>query len=59
VMQMYTTAYQTARTDLLSLSDLGYLIKRKRGREFIFIYNEESPIGKGGRTKKGKGTHRR
>ena len=59
VMQMYTTAYQTARTDLLSLADLGYLIKRKRGREFIFIYNEESPIGKGGRTKKGMGTHRR
>jgi Fic family protein len=30
-------AYQTARTDLLSLAELGLLEKRKRGRTFVFV----------------------
>ena len=46
IMQMYTTVYETARTDLLHLADLGYLNKEKRGREFIFIFNESSELWK-------------
>lgn len=42
IMQTYDTVYKTARTDLLHLTELGYLIKQKRGREFIFIFNENS-----------------
>ncbi|MFA6363140.1 Fic family protein [Methanoregula sp.] len=42
IMQQYNTVYETARTDLLHLADLGYLIREKRGREFIFIFNENS-----------------
>jgi Fic family protein len=30
-------AYQTARTDLLSLAEFGLLEKRKRGRTFVFV----------------------
>jgi Fic family protein len=29
-------AYQTARTDLLGLEDLGLLVKFKRGKAFVF-----------------------
>ncbi|WP_292421677.1 Fic family protein, partial [Methanoregula sp.] len=36
IMQQYGTVYETARTDLLHLADLGYLTKEKRGREFVF-----------------------
>jgi hypothetical protein len=43
---MYNTVYETARTDLLHLADLGYLNKEKRGREFIFIFNENSELRK-------------
>ncbi|OPY37761.1 MAG: Fic/DOC family protein [Methanoregula sp. PtaU1.Bin051] len=46
IMQKYNTVYETARTDLLHLADLGYLIKEKRGREFIFIFNEDSGLWK-------------
>jgi len=46
IMQTYDTVYETARTDLLHLADLGYLIKEKRGREFIFIFNEKSDLWK-------------
>ena len=46
IMQTYDTVYETARTDLLHLADLGYLIKDKRGREFIFIFNEKSDLWK-------------
>jgi Fic family protein len=42
IMQQYGTVYETARTYLLHLTDLGYLTKEKRGREFVFIANEES-----------------
>ena len=44
IMQQYNTVYETARTDLLHLADLGYLIREKRGREFIFIFNENSKL---------------
>jgi Fic family protein len=44
IQQMYNTVYETARTDLLHLADLGYLNKEKRGREFIFIFNEKSDL---------------
>jgi Fic family protein len=46
VMQKYNTVYETARTDLLHLADLGYLIREKRGKEFIFIFNEDSGLWK-------------
>jgi len=46
IMQTYDTVYETARTDLLHLADLGYMIKDKRGREFIFIFNEKSDLWK-------------
>ncbi|MDO9034976.1 MAG: Fic family protein, partial [Methanoregula sp.] len=42
IMQQYNTVYETARTDLLHLADLGYIVREKRGREFVFIFNEES-----------------
>jgi len=44
IMQTYDTVYETARTDLLHLADLGYVTKEKRGREFIFIFNEYSGL---------------
>jgi len=46
IMQIYITVYQTARTDLLRLAELGYLIQEKRGREYMFIFNEESNLWK-------------
>ena len=51
IMQTYDTVYETARTDLLHLAELGYLIKEKRGREFIFIFNEKSDLWKQNSTK--------
>jgi Fic family protein len=44
VMQVYNTVYQTARTDLLRLEELGYIIREKRGREYMFIFNEKSNL---------------
>ena len=44
IMQMFTVVYQTARTDLLHLVSLEYVIMDKRGREFIFIFNEHSEL---------------
>ncbi|MFA5332446.1 MAG: Fic family protein [Methanoregula sp.] len=46
IMQQYSTVYETARTDLLHLTELGYLIKEKRGREFVFILNEKNGLWK-------------
>jgi Fic family protein len=46
IQQMYNTVYETARTDLLHLANLGYLNKEKRGREFIFIFNDATELGK-------------
>ena len=42
IMQQYNTVYETARTDLLHLAYLGYIVREKRGREFVFIFNEKS-----------------
>ncbi|WP_201344129.1 Fic family protein [Thiohalobacter sp. COW1] len=36
----HNIAYQTARTDLLRLSDLGLLEKKKRGKSFVFVAPE-------------------
>ena len=44
VMQMYNTVYQTARTDLLHLAELGYINQEKRGREYLFIFNKKSRL---------------
>jgi Fic family protein len=44
VMQVYNTVYQTARTDLLRLLELGYVIQEKRGKEYLFIFNEKSNL---------------
>jgi len=45
-MQMYNTVYQTARTDLMHLASLGYIIQEKRGREYMYIFNEKSNLWK-------------
>ncbi|MCX6701320.1 MAG: Fic family protein [Methanomicrobiales archaeon] len=46
IMQMYAVVYQTARTDLMDLEKRGFLIKQQRGREFLFIFNENSDLWK-------------
>lgn len=46
IVQMYSVVYQTARTDLLELEKRGYVVKRQRGREFLFIFNENSDLWK-------------
>ena len=46
ITQMYDVVYQTARTDLQHLEDLGYVTMENRGREFIFIFNEHSELWK-------------
>jgi Fic family protein len=46
VMQVYSTVYQTARTDLRRLAGLGYVIQEKRGKEYLFIFNEKSNLWK-------------
>lgn len=56
IMQKYNTVYETARTDLIHLVDLGYLLKEKRGREFIFFFNENSRLWKQNAKKEGDGT---
>jgi Fic family protein len=48
VMETHGVVYQTARTDLLRLTELGYLKKEKRGREFMFIFNEKCDLWKEG-----------
>ena len=56
IMQVYNTVYQTARTDLLRLAELGYIIQEKRGREYLFIFNEKSNLRKDSpRKRKGVG----
>jgi len=55
IMQDYNTVYQTARTDLLHLTELGYLLKQKRGKEYLFIYNEQLNLRKNvNRERKGR-----
>ncbi len=40
IMTTYSVAYATARSDLLSLEKLGYVEKRKVGKELIFIFKK-------------------
>jgi Fic family protein len=44
IMHTYHIVYETARTDLLYLAQHGYVIKERRGREFVFIFNEHSEL---------------
>jgi len=44
ISQMFDVVYQTARTDLLHLVNLEYVIMEQRGREFMFIFNEHSEL---------------
>jgi len=56
IMHVYNTVYQTARTDLLRLAEMGYVIQEKRGREYLFIFNEKSNLWKdSSRKRKGAG----
>jgi len=48
IERTHGVVYQTARTDLLRLTELGYLKKEKRGREFMFIFNEKCDLWKQG-----------
>lgn len=38
IVTTYSVAYATARSDLFQLEKLGYVMKRKAGKEFIFIF---------------------
>jgi Fic family protein len=38
IVETYRVAYGTARNDLFRLEELGYLIKQKSGKEYIFIF---------------------
>ncbi|MDY9927774.1 DeoR family transcriptional regulator [Methanosarcina sp.] len=38
IVTIYNVAYTTARSDLFRLEKLGYVEKRKAGKEFIFIF---------------------
>lgn len=38
IVTIYSVAYATARSDLFRLEELGYVEKRKAGKEFIFIF---------------------
>jgi Fic family protein len=40
IVTMYSVAYATARSDLFSLEKMGYVEKKKAGKEFIFIYKK-------------------
>ncbi|MEA2035760.1 MAG: Fic family protein [Euryarchaeota archaeon] len=46
VMETHGVVYQTARIDLLNLTELGYIKKEKPGREFMFIFNEQCDLWK-------------
>lgn len=38
IVTTYSVAYATARSDLFSLEKMGYIEKKKAGKEFIFIF---------------------
>ena len=40
IVTTYSVAYATARSDLFHLEKLGYVEKRKAGKEFIFIFKK-------------------
>ena len=44
ICETYRVAYQTARTDLLLLSDKGFINKKIAGRAFVFSFNEKDDI---------------
>ena len=44
IMQMYDVVYQTARTDLLDLENRKFVTRQQRGREFLFIFYENSEL---------------
>ena len=44
IMETRGIVYETARTDLMTLADLGYIRKEKRGREFVFRFDEGSEL---------------
>jgi Fic family protein len=39
--RVHGTTYQTARTDLLGLKDMGLLDMRKEGKKFVFTANAD------------------
>ncbi|WP_421909614.1 hypothetical protein [Methanolacinia petrolearia] len=45
IMETRGIVYETARTDLMTLVNLGYIRKEKRGREFVFRFGEGSGLG--------------
>jgi Fic family protein len=55
IMQMYDVVYQTARSDLLDLEKRKFLTRQQRGREFLFIFNENSDLWKKKPEKTGSG----
>lgn len=40
----FKISYETARTDLLELETLGFLKKHKKGKKYIFVFNEFNEI---------------
>ena len=44
IQDTFSIVYQTARTDMLHLAELGYLNKEKRGKSFIFIFNNQCDL---------------
>lgn len=41
ISDLFNVVYQTARTDLMHLEDLGYIVKEKRGKGLYFYYKEK------------------
>jgi Fic family protein len=41
MQERYKITYQTARTDLLGLAELGYLYKHTKGKQFFFILDKD------------------
>jgi len=40
IAERFNVVYQTARTDLMHLEELGYVVKEKRGKGLYFYYKE-------------------
>ncbi len=54
VMQMYDVVYQAARTDLLHLAEQGYVAMEKRGKAFLFVFDDRSRTWGGSHHQNGK-----